>query len=224
MLGVLGVGSRCVYGELPATTTNGLGRWRRHHVNKCSPAVLHASRLQVLWRSRARSKQIWHEDPKEGTFLAVTAEGFASTLWLGKRGALTKRRCPVAGVLGCGRGPGMTMGFRDLDATKAVHELPARTRTLAEWPVESLPNKSQGNCIFLRSSTGVCFKCLAASLSLHRRVSQSRSVVWQGRTRGERSRLREERVCWGDGGGGPPPFLHADSELAGVSPAVSAQS
>ena len=108
--------STCLYGEPPATHHQRGWRCQRRQLLSCRAA---RQQVQVLGRSRARSRQRWHEDPKEGSFLAVTAEGFATTSQLGKRGALAKRRCPVAGVLGCCCcGPRLTMGFRDLDATK----------------------------------------------------------------------------------------------------------
>ena len=46
-------------------------------------------------------------------------------------------------VVGCCHGRGLTMGFRDVDATKAVHELPARTNA-CRWAVERWANKSHG--------------------------------------------------------------------------------
>ena len=104
-----------VYDEPPANTNAG-GAVSSASTNALLPCCTPTG-------SRCWGVQGWHEDPKESSFLAVTAEGFASTTKLDKRGALPKRRCPVAGVLGCGRGPRLTMGFRDLDATKAVRDL-----------------------------------------------------------------------------------------------------
>ena len=68
----------------------------------------------------------------------------------------------------------------------------------------------------------ICFKfCTKSHI-------QSSWLLWPGRVRGE-APLRRGQGCAKkgyDGGmvGEFPPFLHADSELAGVSPAVSAQS
>ena len=49
-------------------------------------------------------------------------------------------------------------------------------------------------------------------------------VASAGSARVERSRLRRRKGMLGEWWESPPPFLHADSEHAGVSPAVSAQS
>ena len=71
-----------------------------------------------------------------------------------------------------------------------------------------------------------------ASLSLAVKSHSSIKVccVSGSRPRGGHVRRGRGRGCAKkgyaevNGGRGPPPFLHADSELAGVSPAVSAQS
>ena len=53
-------------------------------------------------------------------------------------------------------------------------------------------------------------------------------AVWLGRVRGESPcgevEVARRKGMLGEWWGSPPPFLHADSEHAGVSPAVSAQS
>ena len=59
-------------------------------------------------------------------------------------------------------------------------------------------------------------------------VSLGLLFVWPGRVRGEAPcgevKAARRKGMLGEWWGRPPPFLHADSELAGVSPAVSAQS
>ena len=49
-------------------------------------------------------------------------------------------------------------------------------------------------------------------------------TVWLGRVRGESPCGQVELRMLGEWWGSPPPFLHTDSEHAGVNPSVSAQS
>ena len=76
-----------VYDEPPAINGQRGWRFQREQMLSCRAARQQAPGAGAF---AARSRQGWHEDPKERSFLGETAERFASTSKLGKRGALAK--------------------------------------------------------------------------------------------------------------------------------------
>ena len=203
-----------------------LCRWRRHSVKKCSFAVLHANSFQVLWRSRARSRQRWNEDPKEGLILAVPAEGCASTTQLGNCGALAKRRCPSCRSSLLWQWTQVDDGLSRPGRNQSGAWIASPLQRLQKRKVESWANRNQGNWVFFlallnRSLFQVLFHCAEESQSI--KVCCVVGSRPRGVPRGEVEAARRKDMLveyWKRF----PPFLHADSELTGVSPAISSWS